>query len=261
MAADKQKNPAKRGRAKSNIRGRLPSKTTINLVLIDENKINPWKAAIGIVIIIILATLFGKFLVADRLMAMSTSAAKAAKLKADLQTATEAMKNFGDVESTYAHYTYAGMTQSEKDLVDRAEILGLINDMLPVTASPESFQRFGTHLATLFNTYIRGRGLVMKLDTLNQRVLALLWEMFPPRYTITAWSVSGNVMTLEATGNTLRTLNHLARSAEKKAIVDSCSILTAKKDKLLEYGGVVEAKLVVYLQKASEAESKEASAS
>ena len=80
MAAEKKKKPKQGG--KKGLRGRVPSKRTINLVLIDEDKINPLHAVLGILIILVLAGLFSKYLVADRLIAMNASAGKAAQLKA-----------------------------------------------------------------------------------------------------------------------------------------------------------------------------------
>ena len=101
----------------------------------------------------------------------------------------------------------------------------------------------------------------MTLDDLNSQVLNLVREILPPRYGITSWSVTGNLLTVEVTGNTLRTLNNLARQLERSPIVDSCSIITANRDKQVEVGGEVRARLIVYLQQPSESAEEEASAS
>lgn len=260
MAAKKEK-PAKSGRSNKALRGRMPSKRTINLVLIDENKISPVKAAIGIIVIVILAALFSKFLVADRLVAMTASAGRAAKLKSDLAAATGVVRDFGDVETTYAHYTYAGMTQAELNLVDRTRILGLVGDTLPKDPSAQTVNRFAARLGTLIKRFKRDQSKGMTLDDLNSQVLNLVREILPPRYGITSWSVTGNLLTVEVTGNTLRTLNNLARQLERSPIVDSCSIITANRDKQVEVGGEVRARLIVYLQQPSESAEEEVSAS
>lgn len=257
MAADKNR-PDKGGRAKKAIRGRMPAKKTINLILIDENRISPLKAIPGIILIIILAALFSKFLVADRLVAMTVSANKAARLKADLTSALETIESYGDVENTYAHYTYAGMTQSELNMVDRAQVLGLMDRLQPRQASDDTVRTFAGRLAGLYDGYTGSARRSMTLDSFNQQVMDLFKEVFPPRYAITAWSVSNNLLTMEASGNTLRTLNTLARTVEKDPIVDSCAIVTAKKDNVV-LGGIVQARLQVFLQQAEEAEEASAS--
>ncbi len=243
MAAEKKKKPKQGG--KKGLRGRVPSKRTINLVLIDEDKINPLHAVLGILIILVLAGLFSKYLVADRLIAMNASAGKAAQLKADLDKAMEAIDTYGDIETTYAHYTLAGMTQAELSLVDRAQVLGLVEKTLPETASPEKMARIADRIGNQINRYLTGR---LSLNDFNRNLLKEMWEVFPPQYTISSWSVSGNLMTMDVTGNTLQTLNNLAHTIEDSPIVDSCTIVTAKKDKLLEAGGVVDARLTIYLQ-------------
>ena len=243
MAAEKKKKPKQGG--KKGLRGRMPSKRTINLILIDENKINPLHAILGILLIVLLAGLFSKFMVADRLIAMNASAGRATQLRTDLDKAMEAINTFGDVETTYAHYTMAGMTQAELSLVDRAKVLGLVEKTLPETPSLEKLQKISNRVNTQVNRYLTGR---LTLNDFNRSLLKELWEVFPPQYTISSWSVSGNLMTMDVTGNTLRTLNNLAHTIEQDPIVDTCAIVTAKKDKLLELGGVVDARLTIYLQ-------------
>ena len=247
MAADK-KSPEKGGRARKALRGRMPTKRTINLILVDENKINPAHAVLGIIAIVILAGLFSKFLVADRLLAMTASASKVSRLQSDLNQAMAAIGEHGDVEDTYAHYTMAGMTRQELDLVDRSQMLGMVDEAMPEEPTPENLIQFGNKLSTLFDRYTGSEG--MTLDEFNHGVLALLWEALPPQYGIMSWSVSGNVLTMEVSGYTLRTLNTLARTLEKSPIVDTCAIVTARKDQRQDQRGMVQARLTVYLQQA-----------
>ena len=191
------------------IRGRIPSKKSINLVLVDEKKTNVLKAIPGILAIIVLAVVFGKFLVADRLIAMSEEAAKASQLRSDLESAYQTIKEYGNIEEEYAHYTYAGMTREEMNLVDRAQILDLVDDVLPAKKKAGS------------------------------------------------WSVSGNILTIETSGNSLEELNKLAQDIEGYPIVDSCTITTANKNEIKNNKTntkIVWAKLVVYLRQAPEEE-------
>ena len=114
------KSGAVKGRQmKKGIRGRIPVKRTINLVPVNEDKISLKLAIPGILLILVLAGLFSKFLVFDRLMAVSRAAARTARLQSELDDALAKVTSFGDVENTYAHYTLEGMTQEELSLVDR----------------------------------------------------------------------------------------------------------------------------------------------
>ena len=61
----------------------IPVKRSINLVLVNEKKVNVPKALLGILIIAALAGVFSKFLVIDRLNAMNSASGVAAQKKAD----------------------------------------------------------------------------------------------------------------------------------------------------------------------------------
>jgi hypothetical protein len=50
-----------------------------------------------------------------------------------------------------------------------------------------------------------------------------------------AWSVSGNILTVEITGRTLEYLNELSRRIEKSPIVDTCAISTAVKNEQVQH--------------------------
>lgn len=207
MATAKNK-PAK---GKKGLRGRMPTKRSINLVLVDENKISIPKAILGIILIVALAAVFGKFLVYDRIMAVSRAEAKVVKLRDTLDDLTALKDSFGDVETTYAHYTIEGMTEAELSLVDRLQVLDLMAGVLP---DPD--------------------------DADDDEVV------------VRSWSVSENVLTVEVRGESLETLNALARSLEQSPIVDSCTITTANKESNKRTDEAVLARMIVYLQKPAE---------
>ena len=163
-------------------RGRMPVKRSINLALADEKKIPLIKAIPAIILIVILAVLFSKFLVADRLIEMSRAADYAAQLRKDVDMAMKEIKSYGDIEETYAHYTFSGMTEEEMSLVDRTEVVELINTVLTTGDTQKT------------------------------------------------WTVSGNILTIEITGNSLDEINRLTSKIEESPIVDSCTITTANKE-------------------------------
>ena len=107
-------------------RGKMPSKRTINLAQIGVERIDPKLAAAGIILIILAAALFSKFLVVDRLMAMYRANSEVQQMQTNLEAEYSRIAGFGGLEEEYAHYTYAGMTQEELSLVDRAQIINMI---------------------------------------------------------------------------------------------------------------------------------------
>ena len=239
------KKSAKGGKPGKGVHGRLPTKRSINLVLVDEKKINIPMTVLSIVLIVGLAFLFGKYLVADRLMAVSQAEAKVERLQADLDATMELLNGFGDVETTYAHYTMEGMNQAELDLVDRVQVLDLVTSILPeqpeageAEEEDEDDEWFDDEDDEWFDD---------EDDELEDGGESE--DDGEPRYVIRSWSVSENVLTVEIGGPSLESLNLLAKSLEDNPIVNSCAITTANKDGQRQAAGEVLAKLIVYLQK------------
>ena len=245
MAAKKIK-PAK---GKGVLKGKLPTKRSINLVLVDENKINPLTAILGILLIIVLAGVFSKFLVIDRLDAMSQAQGRVTRLQGDLDSAMDALDNIGDIGETYAHYTLEGMTAAELNQVDRVLVLALVDSILPVVEEGPSEEEIAGILKSMFrDAPATGND---ALDTSRQRArLDLLEQLVPvPEYVVNRWSLTDNLLTLEINGQTLERLNELRRQIEKSPIVDSCAIMTANKDARRNAQEGVWARFIVYLQR------------
>ena len=226
----------KSGKPGKGVHGRLPTKRSINLVLVDEKKINIPMTVLSIILIVGLAFLFGKYLVADRLIAVSEAAAKVERLQADLDDTMELLNGFGDVE---------GMNQAELDLVDRVQVLDLVTSILPeqpeageAEEEDEDDEWFDDEDDEWFDD---------EDDELEDGGESE--DDGEPRYVIRNWSVSENVLTVEIGGPSLESLNLLAKSLEDNPIVNSCAITTANKDGQSQAAGEVLAKLIVYLQK------------
>ena len=245
MAAKKIK-PAK---GKGVLKGKLPTKRSINLVLVDENKINPLTAILGILLIVVLAGVFSKFLVIDRLDAMAQAQGRVSRLQGDLDSAMDALDNIGDIGETYAHYTLEGMTAAELNQVDRVLVLALVDSILPVVEEGPSEEEIAGILKSMFrDAPATGND---ALDTARQRArLDLLEQLVPvPEYIVNRWSLTDNLLTLEVNGQTLERLNELRRQIEKSPIVDSCAIMTANKDARRNAQEGVWARFIVYLQR------------
>lgn len=110
----------------------IPVKRSINLVLVNEKKVNVPKALLGILIIAALAGVFSKFLVIDRLNAMNSASGVAAQKKADFDRLSAALADYGNIEEEFAHVTTDNMTPEELSLVDRSAVIELIKTKLPL---------------------------------------------------------------------------------------------------------------------------------
>ena len=246
MAAKKIK-PAK---GKGVLKGKLPTKRSINLVLVDENKINPLTAILGILLILVLAAAFSKYLVIDRLNAVSQAQGRVSQLQHDLDNAMDALDNIGDVSETYAHYTLEGMTAAELNLVDRTLVLALVDSILPVVEPGPSEEEIAGILQSLFRpSPVTDND---ALETARQRArLDMLEQLVPvPEYIVNRWSLTDNLLTIEVNGQTLERLNLLRQQIERSPIVDSCAIMTANRDaRRNDKDDTVWARFIVYLQK------------
>ena len=247
MAAKKTKPVQAKG--KGVLKGKMPTKRSINLVLVDENKINPLTAILGILLILVLAVVFSKFLVIDRLDAMSRAQGRVTQLQGDLDRAMDALDNIGDIGETYAHYTLEGMTAAELNQVDRVLVLALVDSILPVVEEGPSEEEIAGILKSMFRDAPVTEN--DALDTARQRArLDLLEQLVPvPEYIVNRWSLTDNLLTLEVNGQTLERLNELRRQIEKSPIVDSCAIMTANKDARRNAQEGVWARFIVYLQR------------
>ena len=250
----------KRDSSAKKMRGRMPTKRSINLVVIDKNKINPLKAIPLVLLIVVLAAIFSKYMVIDRLAAVSAAEAKASRLQSDLDATNAMLDGFGEIEDTYAHYTMDGMTGAELGRVDRTQILQLVVDTLPVVEPRHTEEHVNRFLAGLFRPAPTTRN--SALDAARQAWrLSLKSQLIPtPEYTVNSWSVRENTLTLQVGGQTLERLNRLARKIEENPIVNRCTISTANMAQGRRSSENVQANIIVYLQIAPKEEPTQAPA-
>lgn len=249
MAAKKTKPVQAKAKGKSLLKGRMPTKRSINLVLVNENKINPLTAILGVLLVLVLAAVFSKFLVIDRLSAMSQAQGRVARLQNELDSAVDALDNIGDVGDNYAHYTLEGMTAAELNLVDRTLVLALVDSILPVVEPGPTEEEIAELLQSMFRPSPATDN--DALDTARQRArLDLLEQLVPvPEYTVSRWSLTDNLLSVEVNGQTLERLNELRRQIERSPIVDNCAIVTANRDARKENQEGVWARFIVYLRR------------
>ena len=111
-------------------KGSLPVKRVINLAEVDNKTIDLRIAIPAILLILAAAFLFGKFAVADRLIAVNRAEGEVAAAQRELDAAYQRLDSFGELTELYAHYTYSGMTDEEIHRTDRAEILNLLRNVV-----------------------------------------------------------------------------------------------------------------------------------
>lgn len=247
MAAKKIK-PAKSNPKKSVLRGKMPTKRSINLVLVNENKINPVTALLGIILVLALAAAFSKYLVIDRIAAMDRAKNRARQLQSELDSAMDALDNIGDLGETYAHYTLEGMTSAELSLVDRMWVLSLVDSILPEIDEGPSEEERAEIISNLFR-----RAAFTENEVLDKNRQAardkILDQLIPvPEYVINKWSLTENLLTIEVNGQSLERLNQLGQQIESSPIVNTCIIVTANKDNKRVVQEGTWARFIIYLQ-------------
>ena len=126
--------------------GRMPTKTSINLAKIEVKKTKVGIAIPAIILIIILAGVFSKYLVIDRFAERDAAFAEVVRLRNQLDSLNIALEKYRDVEDVYAHYTKAAMTPEELGLVDRVLVVELVRNVLPESKGAKTWSVSGNIL-------------------------------------------------------------------------------------------------------------------
>lgn len=124
----------------------LPTKRTVNLAGAGQKKMKLGLAIPAIILIVVIAVLFSKFAVIDRLIKVSEAERAVAEVQAKVTDGYRRIDDFGDLVDIYAHYTFSGMTNEELNRTDRVKIVKLIRDVILPEAYIESFNITGNNL-------------------------------------------------------------------------------------------------------------------
>jgi hypothetical protein len=119
------KNKKKRGMRSH---GKLPTKRTINLAILGEKPMRFGLAIPAILLIIVAAAVFSKFLVLDRFAEVDAARATVYDLQRRVDAGYAELADFDDLADLYAHYTYSGFTSEELNRSGRPAIMQLIRD-------------------------------------------------------------------------------------------------------------------------------------
>ena len=132
-------------------RRQMPTKRTINLATLGEKKMNYGILIPSIILILLAAAAFSKFLVIDRLKEVSDAQHAVDELQAKLDRGYAELADFDDLSELYAHYTYSGFTAEELNRTDRVDILNLIRNMILPYAEVTSWSVTGNQLTINMN--------------------------------------------------------------------------------------------------------------
>lgn len=121
-------------------------KKQINLALAGQKKKRYFVAIPAIGAIIVAAGVIGKVAVADRLVKMSEAQSAASELQKQVDDITAYIDSFGDLQETYAHYTYQGLNADELSYLNRPEVLQLMKNVIFPKVTVSSWSVSGNQL-------------------------------------------------------------------------------------------------------------------
>ena len=136
MADTMQKKPASKGMSlgKKNIAG----KKTMNLAF-HESSVNV-KKLIPLILVIVIATLaFVKFGILDQTAKKEAALNEVSAKQSQLAAINVKLSGYDELEQLYGRYSYGWMTEAESGLVDRMEIITILEKIIDKSAVIEDF--------------------------------------------------------------------------------------------------------------------------
>ncbi len=107
-----------------------PVKRTLNLMVRENTNPKPSRWIPGVLVVLILAALFGKFAVMDRFDRLNEAEAELAGLKAQVDSMRQATADYDQVRDDYNKYNFNGY---DRTIVDRLDVLELLKrEVYPV---------------------------------------------------------------------------------------------------------------------------------
>lgn len=132
-------------------RGKMPSKTSINLVPKKESffssRANLSKLILGMVLLLLLIAFF----VVRPIVQLSMANAKIRDMQAQLDEANKTLEAKGSIEEEYAHYTTDGMTKEELSRVDRDKVMKLVEKSVASSGAVKSWEISGNIMTLQVN--------------------------------------------------------------------------------------------------------------
>ena len=111
-------------------RGKMPTKTTINLVPKKERYISTPKGKLTTIIAAVIILLLIFLLIVRPVMKLTKARAQVADLTTQLDQTNSQIAQLAGLEEEYAHYTYEDMTTEEMSRVSRVKVMRLVQEAL-----------------------------------------------------------------------------------------------------------------------------------
>ena len=136
MADTMQKKPASKGMSlgKKNIAG----KKTMNLAF-HESSVNVKKLIPLILVIVIAALAFVKFGILDQTAKKVAALNEVSTKQSQLAAINVKLAGYDELEQLYGRYSYGWMTEAESGLVDRMEVITILEKIIDKSAVIEDF--------------------------------------------------------------------------------------------------------------------------
>ena len=136
MADTMQKKPASKGMSlgKKNIAG----KKTMNLAF-HESSVNVKKLIPLILVIVIAALAFVKFGILDQTAKKVAALNEVSAKQSQLAAINVKLSGYDELEQLYGRYRYGWMTEAESGLVDRMEVITILEKIIDKSAVIEDF--------------------------------------------------------------------------------------------------------------------------
>ena len=122
------------------LKGKLPSKQTLNLVYKKKDTGRRVFIVLAIVLFILALASFGWFIVRGQLSKVAKARNKYESLQGELSTLSSVRKRYDGIEEMYSHYGSSYMSADELALQDRLAILGVINHEISLAQGLSSIQ-------------------------------------------------------------------------------------------------------------------------
>lgn len=127
-----------------------PTKTSINLVTSNQPPRNVGRNVALFAIAMVGVLAFAKFGVVDVMAAAQAASAKAASAQAELAALQAANADFEDLEEQYAAFAVNSLTEEERGLAERGEVLDLLSSTVAGAADLQSVRISGNAVELQF---------------------------------------------------------------------------------------------------------------
>ena len=114
----------------STMRGKMPTKTSINLVPKKESFLSTKKGVTTTVLGVLLVLVLAFLLIVRPIMGLVAANNRVKDLTAQLDEVNNTIMANSELEEEYAHYTYEGFTDEEMSRVDRVKVMQLVQNNL-----------------------------------------------------------------------------------------------------------------------------------